>query len=156
MTQRSLMRFDYSILAILVLLGALTPFRSHAALGEPEETVTGDARQLGGAVKSLQRAAYRVHEILLPSGTLLREYAGLDGTVFAVAWNGPALPDLRQALGGYFEAYVGARRAQRGRGHTEVRQAGLVVQSHGHMRAFTGRAYLPQSLPAGIALEELR
>jgi hypothetical protein len=156
MTIRSLMRFNYSILSIAALLGVLGPFRSHAALGESEETAAGDAQQLGGVMKSTQRTTYRVHQILLPSGTELREYVGLDGLVFAVGWTGPALPDLRQALGRYFDVYVGAQKSKRGRGHFEVRQDDLVVQSRGHMRAFSGRAYLPQSLPSGISLDELR
>ena len=156
MTIRSLMRFNYSIVAVAALLGVLGPFRSHAALGETEQTATSDAQLLGGVMKSTQRTAYRVHQILLPSGTELREYAGSDGVVFAVGWKGPALPDLRQALGRYFDVYVGAQQAKRGHGHSEVRQAGLVVQSRGHMRAFSGRAYLPQSLPAGVSPDELR
>ena len=129
---------------------------SHAALGEPEATAAGDAQQLRGSIKSMQRTTYRVHEIQLPSGTVLREFAGLDGTVFAVAWEGPALPDLRQALGRYFDSYVGAQKLKRGRGRFDMQEGGLVVQSHGHMRAFSGRAYLSQSLPAGTSLEEVR
>ena len=150
------MRFNYSVVAAAALLGLLDPVRSQAALGEPEATVTSDAQQLGGVMKSTQRTSYRVHQILLPSGTELREYAGSDGLVFAVGWKGPALPDLRQALGRYFDVYVGAQKAKRGRGHVEFQQEGLVVQSRGHMRAFSGRAYLSQSLPAGISLDELR
>lgn len=156
MTIRPLMRFHYSVAAVAVLAAVLIPFRSQAALGEPEASVAGDAQQLGGAIKSTQRTAYRVHQIELPSGTLLREFAGSDGTVFAVAWKGPALPDLRQALGRYFDVYVRAQRMKRGREPTEVQQEGLVVQSRGHMRAFSGRAYLAQSIPAGTSLNDLR
>jgi hypothetical protein len=144
-------------LAGAMLAVVLLPHVASAALGEPEATVTDDVQQLKGSVKSLQRSNYRVHEIQLPSGTVLREFAALDGNVFAVAWSGPAIPNLRQALGRYFDVYVTAAKAKHaGHRHLEIQQNDLVVQSSGHMRAFSGRAYLPQSLPAGTTVAELR
>jgi len=144
-------------LAGAMLAVVLLPHVASAALGEPEATVTDDVQQLKGSVKSLQRSNYRVHEIQLPSGTILREFAALDGNVFAVAWSGPAIPNLRQALGRYFDIYVTAAKAKHaGHRHLEIQQNDLVVQSSGHMRAFSGRAYLPQSLPAGTTVAELR
>jgi hypothetical protein len=32
----------------------------------------------------------------------------------------------------------------------------LVVQMAGHMRLFSGRAYVPQMLPAGVHAEDIR
>jgi Protein of unknown function (DUF2844) len=32
----------------------------------------------------------------------------------------------------------------------------MVVQISGHMRAFLGRAYVPQMLPAGVRAEDIR
>ena len=46
--------------------------------------------------------------------------------------------------------------ARRGRGSILIDQPGLVVQMSGHARAFTGRAYLPGLLPAGIQLESIK
>jgi hypothetical protein len=98
-----------------------------------------------------------VHEIQLPSGTLLREYVGSDGKVFAIAWNGPAIPNLRQTLGQYFDNYVTAAKANRsGHHHLQIQQSDLVVQSSGHMRAFFGRAYLPPAVPGGVSVGDLR
>ena len=151
------MGFKHFSLASAMLAAVLLPHVASAALGEPEATVTDDVQQLKGSVKSMQRSNYRVHEIQLPSGTVLREFAALDGTVFAVAWSGPAIPNLRQALGRYFDIYVTAAKAKHaGHRHLEIQQSDLVVQSSGHMRAFSGRAYLPQSLPAGTTVAELR
>jgi len=128
----------------------LMPRLTCAALGEAESTVTDDAQKLRGAIKSTEYGAYRVHEIQLPSGTLLREYVAAGGKVFAVSWSGPALPDLSQALGSYFTTYTDAANAKHtGRNHLEIRHAGFVMHSGGHMRAFAGQAYLPQALPAG-------
>jgi len=140
-----------------LLAAALVPHPARAALGEPESTVTADVQQLKASVKSMQRTNYRVHEIQLPSGTVLREYAAAGGNVFAVAWDGPSIPNLRQALGRYFDVYVAAAKVKHaGHHHLQIRQNDFVMQSSGHMRAFTGRAYLPQALPAGASVDELR
>jgi hypothetical protein len=142
--------------ALAAMLTALMPQGARAALGEPEASISDDARLLRGSIKAMERTNYRVHDIELPSGTLLREFAALDGTVFAVAWSGPSLPNLRQAMGRYFDEYVSAAAAMHGgRNHIEVKQNDLVVQSGGHMRRFSGRAYLPASVPVGVTLDEL-
>ena len=111
----------------------------------------------GALMRIVRNDAYALHEIRSASGTMIREYVNASGTVFAVAWDGPWLPDLRQVLGDHFDRYQAvmqstaarADRARRGRD----RRAGLVVQMSGHPRAFTGRAYLPALLPPGVQLE---
>ena len=139
------------------LLVALVPRLACAALGEPESSISGDVQHLKGSIKSILRTNYRVHEIQLPSGTVLREFAAAGGNVFAVAWSGPAIPDLRQALGRYFDVYVTAAQAkQGGHRHLQIEQSEFVMQSSGHMRAFSGRAYLPQALPPGVTAGEIR
>jgi hypothetical protein len=139
------------------LMVALVPRLACAALGEPESSIAGDVQHLKGSIKSTVRSNYRVHEIQLPSGTVLREFAGVGSNVFAVTWSGPAIPDLRQALGRYFDVYVTAQQAnQGGRRHLQIEQSEFVMQSSGHMRAFSGRAYLPQALPAGTSADEIR
>src|ERR1700688_3932169 len=80
------------------MMVALLPRLACAALGEPESSITGDVQHLKGSIKSTVRMNYRVHEIQLPSGTILREFSAIGGNVFAVTWSGPAIPDLRQAL----------------------------------------------------------
>lgn len=150
-------RYKHLIVAGAMLGAALLPQIADAGLGAPETAVAADAAQLNGSVKSTERGNYRVHEIQMASGTVLREFAVTGGAVFAVAWSGPRVPDLRQALGAYFDAYVTAAQGKRlGRTHMEIRQSDWVMQASGHMRAFQGRAYLTQSLPAGISLDEIR
>ncbi len=149
--------FRYAVLTAAAALASLQPYPARASLGEPARHVAADVQQLRGAVKSLVRLNYQVDEITLPSGAVLREFSVPGGSVFAVAWSGPAMPNLRQALGTYFDAYAGAAREKHaGRRHVRVEGPDLVVQSNGHMRAFTGRAYLPQALPAGVSLEDIR
>jgi uncharacterized protein DUF2844 len=145
------------VLAGGVLASALIPCIATAALGEPETSVQADMTQLHASIKVTARADYRVHEMLLPSGTRVREFVGSDGNVFAVAWNGPTVPNLRQTFGRYFDTYVSAAKGRHA-SHSllQIRQGDLVVQSSGHMRAFTGRAYLPQAVPGSVDLGEIR
>jgi hypothetical protein len=46
--------------------------------------------------------------------------------------------------------------ARTGRGAVAINDGGLVVQMSGHPRAFTGRAYVPALMPAGVQPESLR
>src|SRR5579859_6205862 len=107
-----------------LLVAALGPRLACATLGEPEITVQSDVAQLRASIKSSEdRVGFRVHEIQLPGGTLLREFVAPDGNVFAVAWNGPTKPDLRQALGKYFDIYASAPRATpKDRRHMNIQQ----------------------------------
>ena len=149
--------FKIAALVSALLIAALTPRLASATLGEPETTVQTDVAKLHASLKSsVAGVGYRVHEISLPSGTVLREFVAPNGNVFAVAWTGPTRPDLRQALGRYFEPYVSAPRAKYSdRRHVQIQQGDLVVQAGGHMRALSGRAYLVSAIPGGVNLGDL-
>jgi hypothetical protein len=144
-------------LGVAVLIAALLPHVASATLGQPEITVQNDAAQTHAAIKSSEdRTGYRVHEIQLPSGTVMREFVAPNGNVFAVAWQGPTRPDLRQALGQYFDAFASAPRTKLSdRRHVQIQQGDLVVQSGGHMRALSGRAYLLSAIPSGVNIGDL-
>jgi hypothetical protein len=145
------------VLVVLLMVAAAQLPAAHAALGQPEATVSADVQHLSGSIKSTERASYTVHEIQLPSGGVLREFAVAGGNVFAISWSGPAIPDLRQALGSYFDVFVAAAKVPHsGHTHLQIQQTGFVMQSAGHMRAYSGRAYVPQSIPAGTSLDEIR
>jgi Protein of unknown function (DUF2844) len=149
---------DFKIAALFgaVLVAMLIPGIASATLGEAEVTVQADVAKLQSSLKVSNLATYRVHELTLPSGTVLREYVGLDGNIFAVAWRGPTVPNLRQTMGKYFDVYVAAPKpAHRDHSHVQVKQGDLVVQAGGHMLAFAGRAYLASAIPAGVNLGDL-
>jgi hypothetical protein len=144
------------MLPSMAAIAALLPALACATLGEPEASVQADAVQLQGSVKDSDLGGYRLHEIQLASGTLVRQYAGLDGKVFAVTWHGPYVPNMKQILGAYFDAYVAAERAPHAdHHHLKVQQGDLMVEASGHMRAFNGRAWLPRAVPAGLTVGEL-
>ena len=150
---------EFKIAALLcaVLIASLGPRTASATLGEPEISVQGDVAQLRASIKTSEdRASYRIHEIQLPTGTVLREFVAPNGTVFAVAWHGPSKPDLRQTLGRYFDAMVSAPKLKfADRRHLQIQQGDLIVQASGHMRALTGRAYLVSAIPGGVSLGDL-
>ena len=140
----------------IALLASLVPYVADATLGEPASSVATDAQSLKASVKSTPQTNYRIDEISLPSGTTLREFSTPGGSVFAVAWSGPAIPDLKQTLGSYFDSFVaGAKASRTGHHHLQISGDKFVMQSSGRMRAFNGRAYLPQAVPAGVSLDEL-
>jgi hypothetical protein len=148
--------FKRAALGAALLIVGLNPRIASATLGEPEITVQIDVAQAHASFKSQDRASYRVHEIQLPSGTVMREFVAANGNVFAVTWQGPTRPDLRQALGQYFDAYASASRTKlTDRRHVQIRQGDLVVEAGGHMRALSGRAYLMSAIPSGVNLGDL-
>jgi len=88
---------------------------------------------------------------------VVREYVSPSGTVFAVAWQGAAKPDLKQLLGSHYDEVqqaVASRAAHRG--PIVIHEPGLVFEMGGHMRAIAGRAYLPQLLPSGVQADAVR
>jgi hypothetical protein len=104
-----------------------------------------------------QNSGYLVHEMQSQAGTVVREYVSPAGRVFAVSWQGPFLPDLRQVLGQYFDQFAQAAQARRTRGGPLIiNEPGLIVESGGHMRSFFGRAYVPQMMPQGVHAEAIR
>jgi hypothetical protein len=122
-----------------------------AVLGEDVSMIAGDARRMNASRRVLPARTHSVHESEASTGTVVREYLGPDGKVFAVSWKGPHMPDLQQLFGQHFAAYQQLARIDRGqRGGISVESEDLVVQSGGRMRSFAGRAYLKGKLPAGV------
>jgi hypothetical protein len=144
-----------AILCGVVFVAALSPRIASATLGEPEVSVQADSAKLQSSVKMTDRSLYHVHEMTLGTGTVVREFAGLDGKVFAVSWHGPYMPNLRQTLGKYFDIMTSAPRGRADRNHLQIQQGDLVVQNGGHMLSFSGRAYLASAIPAGVSVGDL-
>jgi Protein of unknown function (DUF2844) len=143
-------------LGVVLLIQALT-LPAFAALGGDLSSIESDQLQMKGMLRTTVASAYTVHEIQAPSGTVVREYVAPTGKVFAVVWRGPKMPDLRQTLGTYFNDFTQAPRpAHPNHAHFEVAEPGFVLQSTGHMRAYFGRAYIPQLLPQNVAVTDIK
>jgi hypothetical protein len=148
------------VLVWVFVLVLATGLPAWASLGGDAASIEADQVHLQGTRTTKPAESYTVHEIQSATGTVVREYVSPGGKVFAIAWHGPWLPDLRQLLGGYFEQYRAA--VQSGSGTRMVRkpvvidQPGLVVQIGGRMRGFAGRAYVPEMLPPGVRAEDIQ
>lgn len=129
-----------------------------AALGGDAATVQADGVHLKGAVRAAASSpGITMHVITTTYGTSVREFAGADGKVFAVAWDGPFMPDLHQVLGSYYPRFVQAAAAASGsHRHLAVSEPDLVVQIHGRMRAYAGRAWVPSMVPQQFSVDEVR
>ena len=148
---------ERALVTLVALLMLAFPSHAGAVLGSDDTSVPTDQVHLKSTLSVTQTGQGAIHELRLGSGTIVREYAAPNGTVFAVAWEGPWLPDLRHLLGAYFDQYANATRMKpRTRGPLVIREPELIVEISGHMRAFVGRAYLPQMIPAGLRTETIR
>ena len=128
-------------------------------MGGDVSSVQADQVHFSAELRSSQSTGFIIHELRSPMGATMREFASPSGHVFAVTWRGTAFPDLKQLLGAHFEEFQQAIASQnRNGGHAPliVRLPGLVVEMGGHMRSFTGRAYLPDRLPSGTRDEDIR
>ena len=158
------MRMLFGVVRVLLALMAAPD--AWAALGQAPSAqaavvsaaVAPKARLLGSGA-ALPLAAYTVHEVQLETGTVVREFAGASGQVFALTWRGPVLPDLSQWLGGYFGPFKRETDQQRVAGRRgapiNLVQSDLVVRSNGRMRNFFGHAYLPALIPPAVTINEV-
>ena len=153
-------RFAANALVFLVIgCNPLGVESAHAALGGDAASVLADAQELHGTTLSTLLIQYDIQEITNDSGMRVREFLNRDGIVFAVTWNGPVVPDLRSLLGTSYDAYSQGLAALQPSGvHRSLRIASsnLVVESGGHLRAYSGRAYLMHLIPAGTSTADLR
>lgn len=122
-------------------------------------SVQEDSVHIKASSRLTQTQSYTIHELRSATGVVVREYAAPSGMIFAVAWQGPSMPDMKQLLGTHFEEFQKAAQAQNrrgGHGPLIIQEPGLVVELGGHMRSFRGRAYLPEQIPSDVRNEEIR
>lgn len=144
-------RYPLITACLALLLGVPT---SMAALGGLEATVYKDQQRLSATLSVAQQGLFSLYTLTNPDGVHIREYVSASGLVFAVAWDGPVLPDMEVILGSYFPIYLDSLR-QKSRG-VHVKQSSLVIESGGVMRAFIGKAYLPDQLPERVMPQDIQ
>ncbi|MFI4889375.1 MAG: DUF2844 domain-containing protein [Steroidobacterales bacterium] len=150
--------FHASLLLLTMCMSPAFSGGACASLGADAASVASDAARLHGGDQVTALQAYDLHEISADAGMRIREFVDCDGVVFAVAWSGPVVPDLHMLLGASYSTYTAALAAVTQRPlHRFVRIAspGLIVESGGHMRALSGRAYLPDLVPPGLSAADI-
>lgn len=139
-------------LGIIVALGAMVGLASPdalATLGGDAASVASNQQHLGATRRVRALPAGECHDLSVPSGPAVHEYLSPAGSVYAVSWKGHGMPDLQELFGAYFsQLATGHRRG----GHHRMTLTGsdLVVETTSHGRVFTGRAWVPSLVPAGV------
>ena len=145
-------------LVLLMCAGIAVP--AYAALGDDESGVSRDAvvtkMVLHANVRSEKR--FRMHELRDTTRNLtIREYVNSDGKVFGVAWDGLTKPDISQVLGSYYSRYMNAAGGKGvARQLRNIDQPDFVLRMSGHMRHFTGSAWVPGLVPASVGPTEVK
>jgi hypothetical protein len=146
--------------ASLLLVGLSCGWMSiaQAGLGDAATSVARDRQVLrADTVTTTTMPMYDRHEITAVDGTSIREFAAHDGTVFAVSFSGPAIPDMKTMLGAHYDSYLTAAKAHRGNHHVmSFTSDGMVVTIVKLPRGFQGSAHLPALLPQGVNAQDLQ
>ena len=141
----------------IALLVPLLAFPAMATLGGESASIQQDASHFKAQIRMTQKQAYVVHEMQTAGGATVREYVSSSGKVFGVAWEGPVIPDLQQVLGSYFARFQATAQSRRRiYGPLVIHEAGLVLESTGHMTAYRGTAYIPEMLPEGVHADAIQ
>ena len=130
-----------------------------AGLGRPVNSVEDDRVALRAQRTSSTYASYTRHELTLPNGGMVKEFSRADGAVFAVTWNAPGRPDLRQLLGEHFATMQeenATRTGRRMRRPLAVNRSELLLQTGGRPGAFWGVAVVPALEPEGFVPGDLQ
>jgi hypothetical protein len=154
-----LQRVQLNLIAILLIHAVLLPPIASASLGSDAASVYRDVEHVSGSVQAISGERYSVYEVRVPTGTIVREFVSPSGVVFAIAWQGPFIPELQHFLGKYFQEYADALHARKqislDRRPVTIGLNDLVFENGGHVGAFSGRAYVPQAVPTGVVISEL-
>jgi hypothetical protein len=141
---------------VLALMLTLSP-SAQAALGDDVSSVTTDQARMQAALQIWRKDKYDVHELAMPTGTKVRQFAASNGKVFAVTWSGGFRPNLRDVMGSHYDRFIAATRGKRrARGVVRIELPGMVVIMGGHQRALFGKVYLTDELPEGLTPEDIR
>ena len=132
---------------------------AHASLGDTQEHVEAD-RMAWGMRHEQQRGVHADRHTLRDAhGTQIREYVGVHGKVFAVAWQAGFKPDLAKLLGDRAAETAQAMKdsARHGGPQRQFLHQGrdVVVFSSGYLNQFRGYAYRPSLVPPGFDLSRL-
>jgi hypothetical protein len=143
-------------LSALVAFCFFPPTLAHAELGGNAPSVVAVTTRFSALHRQARVDGYRLHELAVPEGPVLREYENQAGRVFAVSWSGGGRPDLRVLLGAHYEAYIAACKGRRARGAHRIDVPGMTIVQGGTQRALFGKVVLTGDLPEGLRMEDLR
>ncbi|MES2102990.1 MAG: DUF2844 domain-containing protein [Pseudomonadota bacterium] len=154
------MRITVPLLLLSAYLSVYSGAAGAALGGAPTDFGVKDSgRQVRVLAADNSRSNFRVNESTLSSGTVVREYvAAASGTVFAVSWTGPIMPDLQEVLGKHVATLNAEtfKKPRAGNSQVSISRPDIVIQSGGHMRAFEGRAWVASEFPSGFTADDIQ
>jgi len=146
------MKWFAAVVGLLLLCAA----PAWATLGQSADSVEADRQAMQGKVEHVALPYYSIHQITW-GGLKVKEFVSPQGKVFGISWQGPTMPNLAQLLGEYYQDFQrSAQGRPRRRGPIAVHVGDLVVESGGHLRAFSGRAYVTSLVPNTVTYEVVK
>lgn len=139
---------------LFALAVSAIPTAAHATLGQKligsVAPMTAPDQQAAVSLRPSPSTPGVMLQISTLNGVQVTQYANSAGMVFAVAWSGPAQPDLHALLGqnAAVLAHPDTARSTLGRG--VFRQNNLRIQIFGRLRDVHGQAYIPSLTPPGF------
>ncbi|MGX7003683.1 DUF2844 domain-containing protein [Caballeronia sp. KNU42] len=136
---------------------------THAQLGATVAiNPTGTSNPADANAPALHQAANsaaRWEESTDANQIRVRQYVSSSGQVYAVSWDGPAMPDVALLLGTSFDRFrqeaSSAQPNASGLHSSRVNCSDLMVETAVRLRDFSGRAWLPSALPAGVTAADI-
>lgn len=147
------MKFRQNVLYFLALIALLLPCVSQAELGGNIDSILSEQKTFNSQLSNTQQGGITIYTQTLPSDVVVQEYLSSNGSIFAITWSGPSLPNLQSLLGVYFKDYLAA--IKEARRSVYLANENVIIQSSGMMGAFQGFAFLPKLAPAGFSSSTL-
>jgi len=142
-----------------------TSFSVFAALGQAPLQVPAIASlpQASGVKRQISvvtngNATYTESTVMLQNGVKVQEFVSMQGIVFALKWSGSTIPDFGILFADFYPEYRAAVQRHSGGGFRRslaVQSEGLVAAASGYLHAFSGYAYAPLMVPAGVDINAL-
>ncbi len=145
---------------IMLLLLAVIPRESAAALGEHESSSEKDRKHFHGFRQQVNESGSYVLNIISTEANVIREYSNPNGMIFAVTWRGFSHPDLTTLLGAHWAEFntqhnLDSNRHPQGKRILKMDTSTIKYEEGGRMGSVYGRAYIPSLVPDGVSPEEL-
>ena len=151
---------------ILLIASISAPLSSWATLGESTSSIMNDAMALKASApttsdqSSLDQATttnvnYQTNTLVTQSGIVIKQYSN-NGTIFAVAWHGPKVPNQSQLFGKYFNVYQTSQPSYKSLTMRKVSTSDFVSSTSGWMGHYEGKALIPSLAPANVTINSLK
>ena len=152
-SSRSIRKAKALLVAGVVLSASMSTRDARATLGENVGSISANEQHLGAVHRVVKLAKGERHELELLSGFVVHEYVSPEGRVYAVTWHGHQPPNLQELLGSYFGQLSTGHKTAGGHNRMNLVGSDFLVQTWGHRRTFSGRAWVPSLVPDGVKVD---